>query len=194
MIYFRPNLEVLFQWVPVHVCSFCIPQILRQSLPTPSTNIKCLELTNAWKVLFLPPQARLKTLDLLSHIELCHTGGCHIDCVLSKDLKFFHTDSSTVTQHVQHMIFVTFIVTHVYCLHSSFCHLSVFRRFRWGKGYARIRLARLRMTMSKSWTTKFADLAMNILPFPELFKIFWTFINNYYELSMNLQPAEGSRI
>ena len=40
------------------------------------------------KLTFPPPQERSKTLDLLSHIELCHTGGCHFDCVLCKELKF----------------------------------------------------------------------------------------------------------
>ena len=32
------------------------------------------------KLTFPPPQERPKTLDLLSHIELCHTGGYHFVC------------------------------------------------------------------------------------------------------------------
>ena len=52
------------------------------------------------KLMFPPPQERPKTLDLLSHIELCHTGGCHFDCVLNKDLNFSLIQPEL---HVQHM-------------------------------------------------------------------------------------------
>ena len=46
------------------------------------------------------PQERPKTLDLLSHIELCHTGGCHFDCVLNKDLNFSLIQPKLHVQHI----------------------------------------------------------------------------------------------
>jgi len=44
----------------------------------------------------------------LSHIELCHTGGCHFDCVLSNDLIF--TESVIERKlHVQHLYHYTVV-------------------------------------------------------------------------------------
>ena len=54
------------------------------------------------KLIFPPPQERPKTLHLLSHIELCHTGGCHFDCVLSKDQTFSLIQPKIHAQHTHH--------------------------------------------------------------------------------------------
>ena len=54
------------------------------------------------KLVYPPPQERPNTLDLLSHIELCHTGGCHFDCVLSNDLKFSLIEPKLHVQHLYH--------------------------------------------------------------------------------------------
>ena len=68
---------------------------------------------------FPPPQERPKTLDLLSHIELCHTGGCHFDCVLSNDLKFSLIQPKL---HVMHI----YIITLLFNIHNDSCLLSIF--------------------------------------------------------------------
>ena len=59
-----------------------------------------------------------KTFDLLSHIELRHIGGCHFDCVLSKDLKFSLIQPKLHVMHLYHHTilydsFTVYIVTHL---------------------------------------------------------------------------------
>lgn len=57
------------------------------------------------KLTYPPLQERPKTLDLLSHIELCHTDGCHFDCVLTKELQFSLIPPKLYTQHTyQHTV------------------------------------------------------------------------------------------
>ena len=78
----------------------------------------CYNLFPPGKLKFPPPQERPKTLDLLSHIELWHTGGCHFDCVLSKDLKCSLIQPKLHVMHLYHHTilydsFTVYIVTHL---------------------------------------------------------------------------------